>query len=220
MGFAIASTRCATRGPTLKAAVARLPATAGVGLRQAVEQRDRGTRRHKLAAGSTSRHYTALARGARDPREAFTALFAAARTAGWCAWPPERAAASFARNPTRRRLRPAPSRDLASSRRHGRRRLADDEARLPPLYEALARQIAADEEILRFLPTPPKAKRQPNLLLAAVRRSAERRSTVAISTAPPGREPCGIMLERRTSPTSWHDAPLLLALMALSQPPA
>lgn len=50
------------------------------------------------------------------------------------------------------------------------RRFADNEARgRSLLYEALARHVADDGEILRFLLTLPRVKRQPNLLFAAVR---------------------------------------------------
>ena len=49
-------------------------------------------------------------------------------------------------------------------------RFADEEARgRSPLYEAIARGVAADEEMIGFLLTLPRPKRQPNLLLAAVR---------------------------------------------------
>jgi hypothetical protein len=50
------------------------------------------------------------------------------------------------------------------------RRFADTEARgRSALYEALARGIAGDRETISFLLTLPSEKRQPNLLLAAVR---------------------------------------------------
>ena len=50
------------------------------------------------------------------------------------------------------------------------RRFAREEAHgQSPSYEALALQIAADAEVIRFLTTLPPAKQQPNLLLAAVR---------------------------------------------------
>jgi hypothetical protein len=50
------------------------------------------------------------------------------------------------------------------------RRFAEVEASgRSPLYESLARHIADDGEVLGFLLTLPPAKRQPNLLLAAVR---------------------------------------------------
>ena len=50
------------------------------------------------------------------------------------------------------------------------RRFAEHEARgRSPLYEALAQAVADDDEVLQFLSTLPPAKRQPNLLLAAVR---------------------------------------------------
>jgi hypothetical protein len=50
------------------------------------------------------------------------------------------------------------------------RRVAEVEARArSPLYETLARHVADDVEVLRFLLTLPKEKRQPNLLLAAMR---------------------------------------------------
>jgi hypothetical protein len=49
-------------------------------------------------------------------------------------------------------------------------RFADVEAHgRSPLYEAIARGVAADREVLGFLLTLPREKRQPNLLLAAVR---------------------------------------------------
>src|SRR3954464_1698024 len=50
-------------------------------------------------------------------------------------------------------------------------RFAEEEARgRSPLYEALSRGVAADAEIIAFLAALPAEKRQPNLLLAAVRR--------------------------------------------------
>ena len=49
-------------------------------------------------------------------------------------------------------------------------RFADKEARgKSPLYEALARGVAGDPDIIAFLQTLPSGKRQPNLLFAAVR---------------------------------------------------
>lgn len=50
-------------------------------------------------------------------------------------------------------------------------RFAEAEARgRSPLYEDIARRIAGDRETIGFLLTLPEEKRQPNLLLAAVRR--------------------------------------------------
>jgi len=47
---------------------------------------------------------------------------------------------------------------------------AENEARgVSPLYERLARAVAASEPLLRFVSSLPPAKRQPNLLFAAVR---------------------------------------------------
>src|SRR3954451_19121895 len=52
-------------------------------------------------------------------------------------------------------------------------RFAEEEARgKSPLYESFARGIAGDESLLRHLAGLPPAKRQPNLLLAAVRHIA------------------------------------------------
>src|SRR4051794_15857901 len=52
----------------------------------------------------------------------------------------------------------------------GYRRFAEDEARgKSPLYEELARGVAADDEILDLLLDLPRLKRQPNLLFAAAR---------------------------------------------------
>ena len=49
-------------------------------------------------------------------------------------------------------------------------RFAEEEARgRSPLYEQLALGISNDPEILEFLLTLPAEKRQPNLVLAAVR---------------------------------------------------
>jgi hypothetical protein len=49
-------------------------------------------------------------------------------------------------------------------------RFAEEEARgRSPLYEALARGVAADRDVIAFLMTLPREKQQPNLLLAAVR---------------------------------------------------
>jgi hypothetical protein len=50
------------------------------------------------------------------------------------------------------------------------RRFAEDEARgKSPLYEELAHGVAGDHEILDFLLTLPRLKRQPNLLFSAAR---------------------------------------------------
>ena len=50
------------------------------------------------------------------------------------------------------------------------RRFAETEARgHSPLYEALAKGVAKDADVLRFLADLPPEKQQPNLLLAAVR---------------------------------------------------
>src|SRR5260370_6116160 len=50
------------------------------------------------------------------------------------------------------------------------RRFAEEDARgRSPLDEALARSVAADPGIIEFLMALPREKRQPNLLLAAVR---------------------------------------------------
>jgi hypothetical protein len=53
------------------------------------------------------------------------------------------------------------------------RRFADEEARgRSPLYEALARGVAGDTDLLKLLAGIPAPKRQPNLLFAAVRHIA------------------------------------------------
>ena len=49
-------------------------------------------------------------------------------------------------------------------------RFAEEEARgRSPLYESITRGVAADEAVIGFLLGLPKAKQQPNLLLAAER---------------------------------------------------
>jgi hypothetical protein len=61
-------------------------------------------------------------------------------------------------------------RDERTRLRAAYRRFADDEARgKSPLYEALSRGVAEDDDILDLLLTLPRPKRQPNLLLAALR---------------------------------------------------
>ena len=62
------------------------------------------------------------------------------------------------------------SEDAAAATARAYRRFAEEEARgRSPLYEELARKVAADAAILEFLLTLPRDKHQPNLLLAAVR---------------------------------------------------
>jgi hypothetical protein len=108
-------------------------------------------------------YYTALLLEALEiPREAFTACSrsaappAGARTVS----SRKRAAASSARSPTMSAL--APARDATGRALSSLRRARG--ARRSPLYEALA-SASRRRDILRFLLTLPKAKRQPNLLL-------------------------------------------------------
>jgi hypothetical protein len=102
-------------------------------------------------------------------------------------------------------------------------RFAENEARdRSPLYEAVARHVAGDGDILQFLMTLPKPKRQPNLLLAAVRLlrgtavdgSDFRRRLFADSG-----EVRDLMLRRSTQTNEpARCAALLPALAALPQP--
>jgi hypothetical protein len=63
---------------------------------------------------------------------------------------------------------PAPEELARLSARY--RAFANDEARgWSPIYEALARAVAASREMLAFVATLPAERRQPNLFLAAVR---------------------------------------------------
>src|SRR5204862_39805 len=69
-----------------------------------------------------------------------------------------------------RRLGPMQQQDERARLSAAYRRFAADEAQgRSPLYEELARGVAADSEILDFLMTLPRQKRQPNLLFAAAR---------------------------------------------------
>src|SRR5207248_11710688 len=69
-----------------------------------------------------------------------------------------------------RRLGPMQQQDERARLSVAYRRFAADEARgRSPLYEELARGVAADSEILDFLLALPRPKRQPNLLFAAAR---------------------------------------------------
>jgi hypothetical protein len=102
-------------------------------------------------------------------------------------------------------------------------RFAEVEARgHSPLYETLARGVAVDPEIIAFLVTLPREKRQPNLLLAAVRHLCgtaggwdEFRRAV-VDNADPVRE---IMLARSTQTNEpARCAALLPVLASLPQP--
>ena len=115
---------------------------------------------------------------------------------------------------------PAPARDETAQLY---RRFAEHEARgHSPVYEALARHVAADDDILSFLLTLPKAKRQPNLLLAAVRQlcgtpadGRDLRQLLMVHAAAV-RE---LMLQRSTQTNEpARCAVLLPALAALPQP--
>ena len=103
------------------------------------------------------------------------------------------------------------------------RRFAEGEARgRSPLYEALARGVADDPLLLGFLETLPHAKRQPNLLFAAVR---------ILSGIPAGREEFraavldnaeavrATMLERSTQTNEPGRCAVLLPVMALLPQP-
>ncbi len=91
-----------------------------------------------------------------------------------------------------------------------------------PLYESLARHVARDDEVLRFLLTLPPAKRQPNLLLAAVRHQLghavdwpEFRRAVLDRAAEIG----GLMLHRSTQTNEPGRCAVLLPVLAhLPQP--
>lgn len=67
-------------------------------------------------------------------------------------------------------MRPAIGHESGRSTAENYRRFARLEARgRSPLYEQISAAVAEDAEVLAFLATFPPAKRQPNLLLAAVR---------------------------------------------------
>ena len=117
------------------------------------------------------------------------------------------------------------SEDRSESERISRAylRFAEVEARgRSPLYETLARGVAADPEIIAFLAALPKEKRQPNLLLAAVRHccgtpgSWDEFRCAAIDNADAVRE---IMLARSTQTNEpARCATLLPVLATLPQP--
>ena len=102
-------------------------------------------------------------------------------------------------------------------------RFADQEAHgHSPLYEAIARGVAADEQVTGFLLTLPKHKRQPNLLLAAVRHlfgtpagwAAFRETLLANRDAV-----CAVMQSRATQTNEPARCAVLLPLLAqLPQP--
>jgi len=102
-------------------------------------------------------------------------------------------------------------------------RFAETEARgRSPLYESLARRVAEDGEILAFLLSLPTAKRQPNMLFAAVRHRlgrfldwAEFRHVVLTQAEDIGR----LMLQRSTQTNEAGRCAVLLPVLArLPQP--
>lgn len=102
-------------------------------------------------------------------------------------------------------------------------RFAETEAKgNSPLYEALARGVAADGAVLAFLMTLPPAKRQPNLLFAAVRHVCGTQSSW------PDFRACllaqedavrATMLVRRTQTNEPARCAVLLPMLARLQPP-
>jgi len=103
------------------------------------------------------------------------------------------------------------------------RRFAEDEARgKSPLYEELARGVAADDDILDLLLSLPRPKRQPNLLFSAARHllctpdgwSRFRRGVAQRKDAL-----CALMLMRSTQTNEPGRCAALLPLLAgLPQP--
>lgn len=102
-------------------------------------------------------------------------------------------------------------------------RFADDEVRgRSPLYETIARGVAADKEVLGFLAGLPPEKRQPNLLLGAVRHlfgtaadwTGFRRTLLA------NRDAVGRLMRERSTQTNEpaRCATLLPVLARLPQP--
>src|SRR5262249_29701438 len=103
------------------------------------------------------------------------------------------------------------------------RRFAEIEARgRSPLYKALALGVAEDAFALEFLAGLPEAKRQPNLLLAAVRHVAgTARDWPAFRAllVERGAEVCTTMLARRTQTNEPGRCAALLPILArLPQP--
>jgi hypothetical protein len=102
-------------------------------------------------------------------------------------------------------------------------RFADHEARgRSALYEALARGVAGDGDVLQFLLTLPEHKRQPNLLLAAVRHLVGTAADWAAFRAALLTDPDAVravMLARATQTNEpARCATLLPVLAALPQP--
>src|SRR3954453_15012199 len=103
------------------------------------------------------------------------------------------------------------------------RRFAEDEAHgKSPLYEELARGVAADDEILDLLLSLPRLKRQPNLLFAAARHllgtpDGWRRFRRGVAQRKDAL--CALMLMRSTQTNEpGRSASLLPVLAGLPQP--
>jgi hypothetical protein len=98
------------------------------------------------------------------------------------------------------------------------RRFAVQEARgRSPLYEELALGVAGDHDLLRFLAGLPKAKQQPNMLLAAARLVCGTASGWSAFRAAVGdrlEETRAVMLERRTQTNEPARCATLLPLLA------
>ncbi len=102
-------------------------------------------------------------------------------------------------------------------------RFADNEARgRSPLYEALARGVARDDDVISFLLTLPRPKQQPNLLFAAVRSlfgtPADYRDFKRLLLADPGAVRA-VMQERSTQTNEPARCAVLVPVLAqLPQP--
>jgi len=112
--------------------------------------------------------------------------------------------------------------DLALSAAENYRAFAEDAHGRSPAYESLARLVAEDTAILRFLGSLPPEKRQPNLLFAAARYLLgvppgiqQLRDLVGQNTA----ELSEVMLARRTQTNEPARCATLLPALAQLPPP-
>jgi hypothetical protein len=101
------------------------------------------------------------------------------------------------------------------------REFAEDARGRSPAYEALAKAVAADPAVLRFLGSLPPDKRQPNLLFAAARYLSEPPDIGALRTLV-SRRPAdlsAVMLARRTQTNEPARCATLLPALAQLPPP-
>ena len=112
--------------------------------------------------------------------------------------------------------------DPAISTAENYREWAEEARGRSPAYDSLARLVADDDTILRFLSTLPSGKRQPNLLFAAARYLLGSPPNITTLRALVSEKPAAlarVMLARRTQTNEPARCATLLPALAQLPPP-